>query len=223
MAKRALRREMRARRRAIPPPLAILAAEAVCARVLGLLSPSAGTLAPIAGYWPLGGELDLRPTLTALHTLGFSCALPVVTAPDQPLCFRAWTPAVALTAGNHGPQTPPPSAPEVRPAILLVPLLAFDRTGRRLGQGGGYYDRTLAVLRGTSTGAGAGVGVGAGAGAGTGTSTVAGSDAGSGPVQAIGIAFACQEVAAVPDGGHDQPLDAVITEREMLWCPIGKG
>ena len=102
--------------------------------------------AVVAGYWPVGDEMDDRPLLSALHARGHACALPVVDGP-RPLVFREWRPGQALGAGAHGIPVPPATAPELAPRVLCVPLLAFDRAGHRLGYGGGHYDRTLAGLR----------------------------------------------------------------------------
>lgn len=136
----------------------------------------------VAGYWPMGDELDPRPLLELLGGRGCTLALPVVTAPGQALSFRCWEIGDLLESGPHGTLHPVAAAPIVVPAVLLVPLLAFDVRGYRLGYGGGYYDRTLADLRLRTH------------------------------VTAIGIAFAAQQVQAVPRDHHDQPLDLMLTE-----------
>jgi len=140
----------------------------------------------IAGYWPLGSELDVRPLLLHLRSLGRTVALPLSGPRGQALTFRDWDPAVPLAAGRYGISEPGADRPEVAPSILLVPMLAFDRTGHRLGYGAGYYDRTLDGLRR------------------------------HGPVLAVGIAFAAQEVEAVPCADHDERLDWIVTEHEAL-------
>ncbi len=143
----------------------------------------------VAGYWPMAGEADVRPLLEALARRGCPVVLPAVVAKDQPLLFRRWHPGMPLEAGRHGTFHPPPHSPALRPDLLLMPLLAFDRRGGRLGYGGGYYDRTLAALRGER------------------------------PATAVGIAYAAQEMDALPHEPHDQRLDWVVTEtsaREAL-------
>ena len=147
----------------------------------------------VAGaFWPFGDEVDSRPLITHLHGLGHVCALPAVGARDQALLFRRWEPGMALVAGTLGEPAPPPDARKERPELLLVPLLAFDRSGYRLGYGGGFFDRTIARLR------------------------AALDIAGIGGVLAVGLAYAGQEVAEVPHERHDQRLDWIVTERGAI-------
>lgn len=141
-AKAAARKLARARRAG----LANAAAPARLAEaLLAHYPPPAGAI--IAGYWPMGDEMDPRPLMLALAARGHALALPVTPPRGQPLTFRAWAFGAALRSGPLG-TSEPVDGEELRPDILLVPLLAFDRAGRRLGYGGGYYDRTLAALPG---------------------------------------------------------------------------
>ena len=132
-----------------------LAARAVCnprhglwlaAQVLAHCPPPPGAV--VAGFWPMGAEIDIRPLLLALQGRGHTLALPVTPKRGQPLGFRRWHFGMALARGPFGTSQPPPGAAAITPDFLLVPLLAFDARGHRLGYGGGYYDRTLAALPG---------------------------------------------------------------------------
>jgi 5-formyltetrahydrofolate cyclo-ligase len=163
----------------------LAAAEAVSERVAALLAdfPKATV---VAGYWPIGTELDVRHTLSHLDLIGFGCALPVVVAKGESLTFRTWTPQVLMERSGLGILAPAATVPQVDPDVLLVPLLAFDRAGFRLGYGAGFYDRTLERLRRSKS------------------------------VTAIGIGFAGQEVDSVPRDQYDQPLDWLVTERFVL-------
>lgn len=102
--------------------------------------------AVVAGFWPMAGEIDIRPLLLALCGRGHAVLLPETPAPGQALSFRRWRPGVPMLAERFG--TLRPDGPVGVPDLLLVPLLAFDARCRRLGYGGGYYDRTLAGLPG---------------------------------------------------------------------------
>ena len=161
------------------------AAEAVSEWVSKLLDYSPKTTI-VAGYWPIGTELDVRHTLSHLDLIGFGCALPVVVAKGEPLTFRTWTPQTLMERSGLGILAPAATVPEVDPDVLLVPLLAFDRAGYRLGYGAGFYDRTLERLRRSKR------------------------------VTAVGIGFAGQEVDSVPRDQYDQPLDWLVTEQFVL-------
>lgn len=158
------------------------AAQAVADRVAALPLPAG----EVGGYWPLGSELDVRPALLGFRGAGRAVALPVSGPRGTALTFRDWDPALPLALGRYGILEPADDRPERWPTVILVPLLAFDRTGHRLGYGAGYYDRTLAALRARH------------------------------PVVAVGCAFAVQEVPAVPAADHDERLDWIVTERETL-------
>lgn len=100
----------------------------------------------IGFYWPIRGEINLRPLLTDCVAAGFRAALPVVVAPDSPVEFWEWTPDTRLVRGFWNIPVPHRRRP-ADPTILLVPLVGFDGEGYRLGYGGGYYDRTLAAMQ----------------------------------------------------------------------------
>ena len=136
---------------------------------------------PIAGYLPIRTEIDPRPAMESLHRDGRSVCVPVVEASGQPLKFREWTPCSDLVKAAYGVAIPEKGL-WIDPCVIVVPLLAYDRSGRRLGYGGGYYDRTIAALRATRS------------------------------AVAVGFAFSGQELERVPAGGFDQVLDAVATE-----------
>ena len=178
---KALRREAFELRKSVKNVNA--AAENLARTGLGMLE-SFGTDKNITGYLPVRGEIDSRPLLNALHQKGFTLALPAIIKADTPeMEFRFWTPDASLTDGAF--DIPVPSAKNgilKEPDILLVPLLAFDRDGFRLGYGGGYYDRALEKIRARDP-----------------------------RVLAFGLAFSEQEIDAVPREPHDQPLDAVLT------------
>jgi 5-formyltetrahydrofolate cyclo-ligase len=140
----------------------------------------------VSGYWPIRDELDIRRLLAGLTEQGIRCALPVAMGRAQPLQFRQWKPGLDLEQRAFGLSEPPDTARILTPRIVLVPLLAVDSRGNRLGYGGGYYDRTLTYLRRTS------------------------------PVVAVGIAFEVQRVADVPYDGHDAALDWLVTEKSVF-------
>nr|WP_279347275.1 5-formyltetrahydrofolate cyclo-ligase [Govania unica] len=143
----------------------------------------------VAVYWPLGDELSTFPLIDLLEIEGFSLALPVVTARDAPLEFRAWVPGESLVEGHHGVRVPPDGAAVVRPDVIVTPLLAFDDLCMRLGYGGGYYDRTLVQLRGD----------------------------GGARIRAYGFAYDEQHVSQVPVTEEDAHLDGVVTDKAMYW------
>jgi 5-formyltetrahydrofolate cyclo-ligase len=178
-----LRREAMARRDALLPELRKAAAQAIAARDFPLpIAP--GVI--VSGFMPLKSEINPLPLMRRLAEKGARLALPVVVGRGKPLIMREWGFGEPLAAGVWGIRQPKPEAAELQPDILLVPLLAFDRAGYRIGYGAGYYDLTITQLRARK------------------------------PIQAVGIAFAAQEIAAVPATPRDARLDLVLTEREAI-------
>lgn len=146
----------------------------------------------ISGTAPIKHELDPRPLMQALEQKGHTLCLPITVAYGQPLIFRAYRTGDFLKPGVWGIGMPSEDKPVVSPQLLLCPLLAFDRAGRRLGYGGGFYDATLKALRQ------------------------------QGKIMAVGLGFSVQEVEQVPSDADDQKLDLVITEKEIILPSAGQ-
>jgi 5-formyltetrahydrofolate cyclo-ligase len=172
-----LRRQARLVRNAISPEERASGAERVA--VLGLPS-FVGEPGILGAYYPTPREFDPLPLIARFAQEGWTVTLPVITG-DAPLQFRRWHSGEPLVRGPRGIMEPA-AGDILRPALLLVPLLAFDARGARLGYGGGHYDRTLEALRGDGA-----------------------------PVIAIGLAFDAQEMPQLPVDHYDQRLDGILT------------
>jgi 5-formyltetrahydrofolate cyclo-ligase len=148
----------------------------------------AGPGAVVSGFMPIKSEINPLPLLRRYADAGAQLALPAIDERGKPLRLRAWSVGETLVAGQWGIREPAATVEEIDPDIMLVPLAAFDRRGSRVGYGAGYYDMTIASVRSRK------------------------------PVIAIGIAHAVQEFPEVPVTGRDEPLDLVLTEREVIDC-----
>jgi len=181
--KSVIRKDALIRRDALSAAERAKAAETIAIRVFPVaIKP--GTIT--SGFSPLKTEINPIPLMRKLAEAGAQLALPVVAGKGKPLIMRAWSFGNPLDSGVWGIREPKADAPEVAPDVLLVPLLAFDRHGHRIGYGAGYYDMTIAKLRAMK------------------------------PVVAVGIAFAAQEIDQVPVTPRDARLDLVLTEREII-------
>jgi len=138
----------------------------------------------VALYWPLGDELSTIALAHRLRDSGHTVVLPAVETEGGLLTFREWTPDVPLVKGRHGIMEPPTTQEILVPELVVAPLLGVDDAGHRLGYGGGYYDRTIAGLR---------------------------QDGGF--LGYLGLCYSFQNVAELPIEEHDQPLDAVMSEK----------
>lgn len=149
--------------------------------------------AVIAGYWPVRGEMDVLPLLTDIHAQGHVCALPHVVDQRIPLVFFRWEPSMPMVGGAFGIREPDPAySSRVIPDVVLLPLLAFDDTGHRLGYGAGFYDRTLEYL-GTIR-----------------------------RPLAVGMAYSFSQQDKLPVDVHDHQMDFVVTEKEVFTFKTGE-
>ena len=181
--KSVIRKDALMRRDALPAAERAQAAEALAARAFPI-AVKPGTI--VSGFSPLKTEINPIPLMRKLAGAGAQLALPVVAGKGKPLIMRAWDFGEPLDSGVWGIREPKADAPEAAPDIVLVPLLAFDRHGHRVGYGAGYYDMTIGKLRAMKQ------------------------------VVAVGVAYAAQEIEQVPVTPRDARLDLVLTEREII-------
>jgi len=181
-AKHAMRKAARVRRPQLARAAGAEAAAAAASHFLKAIKLEPGAI--VSGYWPVGDEFDVRPLLERLHQAGHACALPVVVGKGKPLLFRRWEPGATLVPAALGIPVPLPEADELVPDVLLVPMLAYDDEGYRLGYGGGFYDLTLASLREATP-----------------------------ATLGVGAAYAGQRVPEVPHDATDARLDWILTEQ----------
>jgi len=185
--KRALRARIKAWRAGLGADVLARAAAVVAEQGLGFLEPRREG-AVVSGFAALAEEFRVWPLLRRLHAEGFALAMPAMQGKGKPLLFRAWAPGDAMDSGVWGIAEPKADKAALEPDILIVPLLAFDRRGWRLGYGGGFYDRTLKGLRVRKV------------------------------VVAVGLAHDEQEVDAVPHLDYDQRLDWVLCPSGPIKC-----
>jgi 5-formyltetrahydrofolate cyclo-ligase len=153
---------------------------------ISFAKPAAGAV--VSGFSAIKDEIDAGPLLLRLAGEGFQLALPVMLGKGKPLLFRAWIPGDEMAAATWGIAEPLPSRPVLEPDVVLVPLLAFDDKGYRLGYGRGFYDRTLAGLRAKK------------------------------PIVTVGVAYDELRIDAVPHLDYDQRIDWVLTPSGPLRC-----
>ena len=184
--KTALRKTMMARREAISADARKAAASAVAEH--GLPAGITSGPAMVSSYWAIGAELDPGHLERRLKAEGHSICLPAIQGKTEPMKFHTWAKGEPLRERKWGIMEPLPTAPGAEPDVMLVPMLAFDVRGWRLGYGGGYYDRTIAALRARKA------------------------------VVLVGFAYDEQRVDAVPHLDYDERLDFVLTPSGILRC-----
>lgn len=164
-----------------------LADDGMAARLIAskiIMLPELDDVKRVSGFYPINNELDCLTILKALHAARFQISLPTITDRSSPLDFHEWDMREKLADGPFN--TKQSLGEMVTPEILIVPLLAFDLRGHRIGYGGGYYDRTLTALRKENA-----------------------------KLIAIGIGYDDQKLDRVPDEDYDQPVDMIITEKNI--------
>lgn len=178
-----LRKRALKKRQAIPADEAQAAAESLADHIVSHIGNGKSI---VAGYAATRGEIDLFPALLLLEGRGHRLCLPAIEHKEAPLSFRRFLASAKLIKGSYGIEIPETTDTYI-PDVILVPLVAFDKQGNRLGYGAGYYDRTIAYLRKENPN-----------------------------LKTIGIAYASQQVAEVPAESYDEKLDAIITEKGVL-------
>jgi 5-formyltetrahydrofolate cyclo-ligase len=186
-AKKALRARIKAWRAGLGADAMARAADAVAAHGLGFLRLGQRRVV-VSGFSSMPEEFRAWPLLRRLHGEGHALAMPVMQGKGLPLIFRAWAPGDAMDKAVWGIAEPKADKPALEPDVVLVPLLAFDAAGRRLGYGGGYYDRTLRDLRARKE------------------------------IVAVGLAYDESQVDAVPHLDYDERLDWVLRPSGPLKC-----
>jgi len=188
-AKRALSQKMRFDRKRIHRQIGLKVARSITnqmniARNLGL---EIGPKIVVSGYWPVKDELDTRILMKSLHEEKVLCTLPIMRGKNMTLNFRQWKPGDILQEVSFGVSEPTSDKPLLVPNIILLPLLAVDYEGNRLGYGGGYYDSTLLQLRHQS----------------------------GHRLVAVGLAYEAQLIPNVPNDQSDAKIDWLVTEQNV--------
>lgn len=192
-AKKALRSAARETRRGAFIRHGRNAGEKLAQHGLGFAGLIESSRPRVSGFLAIGEEIDPLPLMRRLWQEGLETGLPVMTGKGQPLVFRSWREGQPLAEAMWGIREPLADAPVIEPDIVLVPLLAFDRHGYRLGYGGGFYDRTIAALRKVK------------------------------PVVTVGLAYDELEVDAVPHCDYDERTDWVLTPSGPIRCGAKAG
>lgn len=162
------------------------ASRKIAAQGLDFLGVKPG--ATVSGFAAIRDEINPAALMAWLHAEGFQLALPAMQGRGKPLLLRSWSPGDTMAPAAWGIAEPLADKPEVDPDVVLVPLLAFDSRGYRLGYGGGYYDRTLNKLRASKR------------------------------IVAVGLGYDEQRVDAVPAESYDEKLDWVLTPSGPQKC-----
>jgi 5-formyltetrahydrofolate cyclo-ligase len=181
--KQSLRSELRVRRRQFVEHIGMPQLRLHAVVIARLALAAAGDVRFVTAYLANEREVDAMPIVQLALARGLTIALPHIAERGDQMHFLSWRPGERLVTGPYGIAQPARSAQEIVPEAIISPLIGFDRTGNRLGQGGGFYDRAFAAYP---------------------------------DARRIGLAWSVQECAEVPIDSWDQPLHAVITERERI-------